>query len=160
MKEYSSLAVRVTDAPYSAAGDGVASDRAAIQKAIDDVFRAGGGRVILDGGKTFLSAGLILRSGVTLFFEDEATLLQDPDRTRYVKPVRDGYEPYLPAYGHNFSPSIKWSHNWYHNFPLIFAPEGSHDFAVRGNGTVKMMIVEDPEKIVKICPVGFYRCHA
>lgn len=159
MKESSHLIVHVADVPYSAAGDGVTSDRAAIQSAIDDAYRAGGGKVILDGGRTYLSAGLVLRSGVTLFFEEGATLLQDPDRTRYVKPSGEGYEPYLPVYGHNFSPLIKWSHNWYHNYPLLFAPEGSHDFAVRGNGTVRMMAVDDPEKIIKICPVGFYRCH-
>ena len=158
MKEIEHPAVRVSEPPYLAAGDGVTPDRAAIQKAIDDVFHAGGGTVILDAGKTFLTAGLVLRSGVTLFFEDGATLLQDPDRTRYVKPSGDGYEPYLPAYGHNFSPEIKWSHNWYHNFPLLFAPAGSHGFAVRGNGVVRMMEVTDPEKIIKICPVGFFRC--
>ena len=159
MKETPLLTVRVTDPPYFAKGDGVTPDREAIQAAVDDVFRRGGGRVVLDAGKTFLSAGLVLRSGVTLFFEDGATLLQDPDRTRYVKPVPGGYEPYLPYLGHNFSPEIKWSHNWYRNYPMLFAPEGSHDFAVRGKGVLKMMIADNADEVFRICPVGFYRCH-
>ena len=152
------FSVRVTDAPYLAAGDGRTDDRAAVQRAIDDAFAAGGGEVRLTGGRTFLSAGLVLRTGVTLFFEDGATLLQNPDAGAYYKPTPDGYAPYTPVYGHNFSPDIKWSHNWYRNYPLIFAPAGSRDFAVRGKGTVRMMEVTDPEKIVKLCPIGFYRC--
>ena len=153
------ITVRVTDAPYLAAGDGVANDRAAIQSAIDDVFARGGGTVELTGGRTFLSGGVVLRSGVTLLFGDGATLLQSPDRDDYVKPVGDGYAPYRPVIGHNFSAEIKWSHCWYHNYPFIFAPEGTHDFAVRGAGTIRMMEVGDPEEIIKICPIGFFRCH-
>ncbi len=153
------LTVDVSDAPFCAKGDGKTNDRAAIQAAIDHVYARGGGTVVLSAAKTFLSGGIVLRSGVTLLFGDGATLLQSPCRGDYVKPVGDGYEPYEPCYGHNFSPQIKWSHNWYRNYPLIFAPEGSHDFAVRGGGTIRMMEVTDPEKIIKICPIGFYRCH-
>ena len=152
------FSVRVTDAPYVAAGDGKTNDRAALQQAIDDAFAAGGGEVRLTGERTFLTAGLVLRTGVTLLFEDGAVLEQSPDAADYYKPTADGYVPYTPAYGHNFSPDIKWSHNWYRNYPLIFAPEGSHGFSVRGRGTIRMMEVTDPEKIIKLCPIGFYRC--
>ena len=149
---------RVTNAPYFAKGDGKTDDRQAIQQALDDAFKNGGGRVILTAGKTFLTAGLVIKSGVELFFEDGATLLQSGDPSHYVKPAGEGYEPYTPMFGHNFSPEIKWSHCWYKNYPLIFAPEGSRGFAVRGSGTIRMMEVTDPEKIIKICPVGFYKC--
>ena len=150
--------IRVTDPPYRAAGDGKTCDRAAIQRAIDDAAASGGGTVALTAGKTFLSGGIILKSGVELFFEDGAVLYQSPDPEDYVKPDGDGYAPYRPSPGHNYSETIKWSHWWYKNYPLIFAPEGSHDFAVRGRGTIRMMDAEDPAEIIKICPVGFYRC--
>ena len=151
--------VRVTEAPYCAAGDGKTDDRAAIQRALDDACLAGGGTVALTGGRCFVVSCITLRTGVTLLFEPGAVLLQDPDAAHYVKPAGNGYAPYTPAFGHNFSAEIKWSHNWYRNYPLLFAQPGTHDFAVKGEGTVRMMEVTDEEKIIKICPVGFYRCH-
>lgn len=153
------LTVSVTDVPFCAAGNGIKNDREAIQSAIDYVSAQGGGTVVLAAGKVFLSGGIILKSGVTLLFGDGAVLQQSPDNTHYVKPAQGGgYTPYVPVYGHNFSEKIKWSHCWYINYPLIFAPEGSHDFKICGNGTVRMMDVSDTEKIIKICPIGFYRC--
>ncbi|MBQ7720883.1 MAG: hypothetical protein IJT56_09895 [Clostridia bacterium] len=154
-------AVRVTDPPYLAAGDGETDDRAALQSAIDRAASSGGGTVILPKGGIYLSGGLILRSGVTLYIEGGASLLQNPDPSGYVKPSGDGYVPYLPQYGHNWSQTIKWSHLWYRNYPLIYAPRGSHDFAVKGEGkdsVIRMMEVKDEDKIIKICPIGFYRC--
>ena len=153
-----SMYVRVTDPPYCAAGDGIICDREVIQREIEDVYKAGGGTVALTAGRTFLSGGIILKSGVELFFEDGAVLYQSPDPDDYVKPAGDGYEPYRPSCGHNYSPEIKWSHWWYRNYPLIFAPEGSRDFAVRGRGTIRMMDADDPERIMRICPIGFFHC--
>ena len=149
----------VTASPFGAAGDGKTNDSAAIQAAIDEAHRQGGGTVVLPGGKVFLTAGLVLRSFVTLQFEPGAELLQDPDPAHYTKPTETGYEPYTPKFGHNFSETIKWSHNWYRTYPLLFAPEGAHDFAVRGEGTIRMMVITDEAKIIKQCPIGFYRCH-
>lgn len=150
--------VYVTESPFNAAGDGVRNDRASIQKAIDFVYENGGGTVELDAYKTFLSSGIVLRSGVELHFGDRAILHQTAKRDEYVKPVGDGYVPYEPMLGHNWSETIKWSHCWYKNYPLIFAPEGSHDFKITGKGTIRMMEVTDEEQIIKICPIGFYRC--
>lgn len=158
MSEIKRTDLRVTDPPYLAAGDGRTDDRAAIQAAIDDAYRAGGGTVRLTQSRAFLTAGLVLRTGVTLYFEDGAALLQDPDPSAYVKPCGEGYAPYTPKPGHNLLPDVKWSHAWYYNYPFLFAPEGAHDFAVKGRGTVRMMDAEDPEKLFKLCPVGFYRC--
>ena len=150
--------VKVTDAPFSAAGDGITNDRKSIQDAIDYVYAQGGGTVELDAYKTFLSSGIVLKSGVELHFGDGALLHQTDDRNSYVKPVGDGYESYLPMLGHNFSETIKWSHCWYINYPMIYAPEGSSNFKITGKGTIRMMEVTDPEKVIKICPIGFYRC--
>lgn len=134
-----------------------------IQSAIDTAARAGGGTVILPGDRTYVTSSLVLRSGVTLFLGDNAVLQQTGDENAYVKPSsteQDCFEyvPYVPKKGHNFDPDIKWSHNWYHNYPFIYAPRGSHDFALRGNGVIRMMDCDNGEECMKICPIGFYRC--
>lgn len=151
--------IYVTDYPFLAAGDGITDDRPAIQSAIDYAHSHGGGMVVLNAGTRFLSSGIVIRSGVTLQFEDGAELYQNPNPDGYVKPVGDEYKPYRPVFGHNFSEKIKWSHNWYHNYPFIFVPEGSHNFAIKGNGIVRMMEYTDPDSVFKLCPIGFYRCH-
>ncbi len=157
MKENKTICVTVTDAPYYAKGDGETNDRKAIQQAIDDVFAQGGGIVELPAGKTFLSGGLILRSNITLQFGEGTVLLQSSDPNDYVKPVEEGYESYKPAYGYNLEGGVKWAHIWYYNYPMLFAGEGTHDVKIAGKGTVRMMSGENPDKLLRICPIGFYR---
>ena len=115
----------VDKAPFSAAGDGKTNDRDAVQRALDTAFENGGGTVVLSAGKTYLSGGIILKSNTELHFEDGATLLQSPDKRDYVKPQGNGYEPYEPTVGHNYSSTVKWGHAWYKNYPFVFAAEGS-----------------------------------
>ena len=55
-------------------GDGETLNTTAIQRAIDKVFQAGGGRVIFPAGK-YLSGSITLRSNVELHFEEDSTLL-------------------------------------------------------------------------------------
>ena len=153
-----SAEINVCSSPFNAAGDGKTDDRKAIQAAIDYVYKNGGGTVTLDAGRIFMSGGIIIKSGVTLNFGEGAVLQQKKTADGYVKPVGDGYVSYTPRPGHNFDEKIKWSHYWYKNYPFIFAPEGSHDFKITGSGTVRMAEVDEPEKLIKLCPVGFYRC--
>lgn len=150
--------VKATQFPFSAAGDGVTNDRKSIQAAIDYVYAQGGGTVELDGGRTFLSSGIVLKSGVELHFGERAILHQTDDRNSYVKPVGENYEPYLPMLGQNYSAEIKWSHCWYKNYPMIFVPQGSSNFKITGKGTIRMMEISNPDEAIKICPIGFYRC--
>jgi polygalacturonase len=49
---------------YGARGAGAADDTAAIQKAVDACAAAGGGRVLLPAGRTYLAGAITLRSGV------------------------------------------------------------------------------------------------
>ena len=59
---------------YGAAGDGKANDAAAIQKAIDACHDAGGGRVLLPAGRTYLTGTIRLKANVDLHVEPGATL--------------------------------------------------------------------------------------
>lgn len=67
---------------FGAVGDGAHDDTAAIQRAIDDCGRAGGGTVLVPAG-TFLTGTLDLRDRVTLHLDAGAVLLASDDRARY-----------------------------------------------------------------------------
>ncbi|MBE6791154.1 MAG: hypothetical protein E7535_08220 [Ruminococcaceae bacterium] len=151
------IRIYVTDPPFCAKGDGKTNDRKAIQAALDLAYSKGGGTVILTENKVFLSGSIIIRDNTELHFEEGAELFQSSSPEDYVKPSVDGYIPYKPQYGHNLYPDIKWSHLWYYNFPFIFAPEGTKNFKITGKGTVRMMPDDNPELIMKLCPIGFYR---
>ena len=59
---------------YGAVGDGATNDAAAIQSAIDACNAAGGGRVVLEGGHTYYSSSIELKSNVELHLEQGALL--------------------------------------------------------------------------------------
>lgn len=66
-----------------AVGDGITLDTAAIQQAIDRVSAAGGGRVLVPGGKRFLVGSLMLKSNVDFHLADDAVLLASPQAAHY-----------------------------------------------------------------------------
>lgn len=75
---------------FGAAGDGIANDGPAIQRAVDACAAQGGGRVMLHHG-TFLSGTVELRSHVELHLASSAVLLGSPDLAQY---VQDAQTPY------------------------------------------------------------------
>jgi polygalacturonase len=76
---------KVCDAnSYGAKADGTTKNTQAIQAAIDDCAKAGGGTVKLSGG-TFLSGPIVLKSHVTLDLDKGTTLLGSPDHADYPK---------------------------------------------------------------------------
>ena len=75
---------------YGAKGDGKTLDTNAINKAIDAAFVAGGGTVFFPAG-TYLSFSIHLKSNITLYLDNGATILAaDPaiDKGKY-----DSFEP-------------------------------------------------------------------
>ncbi len=105
---------------YGAVGDGKTNCTTAIQKAIDECFKSGGGRVIVPEG-TFLIGTIILKSGVELHLETNAVLLASgacedfPERE-----VKHVNSPLLPR-GRNAC--------------IIYAEE-SENISITGNGVI------------------------
>ncbi|QHS53234.1 glycoside hydrolase family 28 protein [Edaphobacter sp. 12200R-103] len=67
---------------YGAKPDGTTKNTKAIQAAIDDCAKSGGGIVKLSGG-VFLSGPIVLKSNTTLDLDKDTTLLGSPDHTDY-----------------------------------------------------------------------------
>lgn len=68
---------------YGARADGVTKDTRAVQRAIDACAAAGGGKVVIPGGKTVLTGTIFLKDHVTLYLENGAVLKGSPDLSDY-----------------------------------------------------------------------------
>jgi polygalacturonase len=84
---------------YGAKADGTTKDTLALQRAIDDCARKGGGVVQLARG-TFLSGPIVLKSHITLQVDSGATLLGSQDKGDYprMREMReDAVQPLISA---------------------------------------------------------------
>lgn len=70
---------------YGAKGDGVTDDAAAIQQAIDECSKSGGGVVVVPAGRTFMCGPFKLASYVELHLEANSRLLANPDESIYTE---------------------------------------------------------------------------
>ncbi|MDR3218009.1 MAG: hypothetical protein LBU22_03375 [Dysgonamonadaceae bacterium] len=104
---------------FGAKGDGKIPDTQAIQMAIDDCYRAGGGKVLLHNGQ-FLSGTIHLKSQVTLHVASGATLLGSNSPVDY--PLTS--TQYMSTSG-----------DYLIDRTLIFA-EGAENIAITGNGII------------------------
>jgi len=103
---------------FGAIGDGVTKDTQALQRAIDDAERMGGGTVFFPAG-TYLSGTLFLKSNVTLHLAAGATLLGSTDLKDYT-PRRPGLRSYTENYVIH---------------SLLYG-ENLHHIAIEGRGTI------------------------
>lgn len=106
---------------YGAKPDGKTKVTKVLQKAIDEVSKAGGGKVILSGG-TFLVTPFEIKSGVELHIEADAILLASPDLEDY--PERTDVRHYDSAAMPRFR-----------NVSLIYADEADN-IAITGRGII------------------------
>ena len=71
---------------FGAKADGVTNDAPAIQAAIDTCSAAGGGRVVLESGKTYYASSIVLKTGVDLHLERGSLLRAHADIDTYIHP--------------------------------------------------------------------------
>lgn len=113
---------------YGATGDGKTIDTKAIQSAIDEAERAGGGTVLVPAG-SYASYSIHLKSNVALYLDQGATLVAasvpwEGTTTGYdVAEPQGAWEPYQD-----------FGHNHWHN-SLLWG-ENLHDVAILGPGRI------------------------
>ncbi|MDB5284817.1 MAG: catD [Bacteroidota bacterium] len=113
---YSQISIDVST--LGAIGDSSAINTSIIQKAIDSVFNAGGGEVIINNG-VYISSTIVLRSNVTLRVTSGTTLRAMPNDADY---------PSLPYNVRSWSDT-------YTTHSLVFA-EDENNIRITGGGTV------------------------
>ena len=100
---------------FGAKGNGTTDDAAAIQRAIDQCSREGGGRVLFPCNHTFLAGPIELKSHVELYLEATAMLKANPDESIY----------HLSAFGENRGEGMLW----------LWAKD-AENISIAGKGTI------------------------
>lgn len=75
-------------ASYGAVGDGKTNDANAIQSAIDECSANGGGKVVLESGKTYYSDSIQLKKNVELHLQKGSVLRATSDINGYIRPCK------------------------------------------------------------------------
>ena len=83
---------------YGAKGDGVTDDAKAIQKCIDACSADGGGDVVFNKGKVFLSGPVAIKPYVNIILEQQSVWRANPDESIYK----------LSAFGKNGGEGMMW----------------------------------------------------
>lgn len=114
---------------FGAAGNGIAIDSPAIDRAISYAASRGGGTVYFPSG-TYASYTIHLKSAITLFLDRGAILLAASVPLTGTSNGYDSAEPQDPA----IEPFQDYGHNHWRN-SLIYG-EGLHDIAIVGDGLI------------------------
>ena len=107
---------------FGAKGDGLNADTRSINATINEAAAKGGGTVYFPAGN-YRSGSIHLKSNITLFIEQGATLIASEDSTDFDKPEQTPNDTYQD-YGHS---------HWHNSF--IWG-EKLHDVSIIGNGTI------------------------
>lgn len=102
---------------YGAVGDGVKLNSVAIQKAINECNKSGGGKVIFPSGK-FLSGTIVLKDNVTIYLSKDAVLLGSTNVEDY-----QNLDPFADGLGTN----VGWA--------LVVAVDAKN-ISIEGEGTI------------------------
>jgi polygalacturonase len=113
---------------YGAKGDGVSLDTAAIQRAIEDCYKAGGGQVVFPPGR-YLAGTIHLRDNLNLILAPGSRLVGSTNLSEYVSPA-------VP----DFMPEAKWG-KWHRALVL---GQNCTNLTISGGGTVDGSKVFDP----------------
>lgn len=105
-------------ADFGAVGDGSTINTKVINAVIDKCSSAGGGQVLISGGK-FLTGAIHLKSNVDLHIDEGATLMFTTDPKDYLPLVRTHWE----------------GDDCFNYSPLIYA-DGQNNIAITGKGTL------------------------
>ncbi|TPG33896.1 glycoside hydrolase family 28 protein [Flavobacterium pectinovorum] len=108
---------------YGAIGDGKTLDSPAINKAIEEAAKSGGGTVWIPAG-TYLSGSIHLQSNINLHLDSGATILGAPQEMN----AYDETESYT------FGPYQDGAHSYFHN-SLIWG-ENLVNISITGNGLI------------------------
>ena len=114
---------------FGAVSDGMTSDTASVQSAVDACAKSGGGIVLFPKGK-YVLATVFLKSGVHIEFEEGTVILGDLDFYAYAQQEKIDYPIYQDA-----------SHTY---FDLsMFVGRNCDDIAITGKAIIDMRSVWD-----------------
>ena len=120
MKEYNVL-------HYGAAGDGKTNDAFAIQHAIDDCAKNGGGRVVLQSGHVFYSDSIQIKKNVDLHIQKGASIKATSNIDGYIRPNKLINDPKTALIGNPVTGKP--------SFVFIYGYEADH-CTISGEGTI------------------------
>jgi hypothetical protein len=117
---------------YGAVGDGKTLNTDAINKTIIACSNAGGGMVLVPSGK-YLSGTVVLKSDMTLYLENDASIIGTSDLDQY---KAYGLGPENPARPLNIRNDMKWSR-------ALIMLDHVHNVTITGTGTIDGNAVVD-----------------